>query len=80
MSIRELRVPVEVIIAALCENQPPVVKLKLPPDARVTDVALDHHGKGDHRGEAPTVVLQISSGEFSPEDASRPILPMSFRR
>jgi len=75
MPTRELRVPVEVIIAALCSNQPPVVRLNLPPDAQVTDVALDHGPTATHRDRPPTIVLQVTSGEFNPEDDGRPLLP-----
>lgn len=80
MIIRELRVPAEVIMAALCSGQPPVVKLDLPPDAQVSDIALDHGHTATHRDRPPTIVLQITSSEFSPEDAGRPLLPMSFTR
>jgi hypothetical protein len=75
--IRELRITADALLEVLsvAKGEPP-----LPGDARVTDVALDHHHKDSHRGEPPTIVLQVSSNEFGPENAGRPLLPMSFRR
>lgn len=79
MSVRELRVSPEVL-ALMGSGKFEVTANPLPADAEVTDVALDHHGQGDHCGTAPTIVLQITSDEFTPEEAGRPLLPMTFRR
>lgn len=74
MSIRELRINPTVVLVALT-NQALITELKLPPDARITDVALEHGHTATHRDRPPIIVLQIESSEFSPEDASRPLLP-----
>lgn len=77
MAIRELRIEPAFLLLMLQAVQ---AKPPLPGESRVTDVALDHHGQGDHRGTPPVIVLQIESGEFDPSDAGRPLLPMSFTR
>jgi hypothetical protein len=77
MAIREMRIEPDalLLIFQAARGEP-----SLPRESRVTDVALDHHGQGDHRGRPPTIVLQIESGDFDPSDAGRPLLPMSFTR
>jgi len=77
MAICELRIVPDawLLILEAAKGEP-----ALPKDAHVTDVALDHGHTATHRDRPPTIVLQITSSEFNPEDDGRPLLPMSFRR
>ena len=77
MAIRELRIDPDCVLLLLiaANGTPP-----LPSDAKVTDVALDHGHTATHRDRPPTMVLQISSGEFGPQESSGPLPPMSFKR
>jgi hypothetical protein len=72
MPIRELRINPTVVLVALT-NQALITELKLPPDAHVTDVALEHGHTATHRDRPPIIILQIESSEFRPEDAGRPL-------
>jgi hypothetical protein len=78
MAIRELRIDPSLLLELL--KQTPMAPAALPLTTRITDVALDHGHTATHRDRPPVIVLQIESGEFSPEDAGRPLLPMSFKR
>jgi hypothetical protein len=77
MTIRELRITPELLLALIgaAKSEP-----RLPHDSHVTDVALDHGHTPTHRDRPPVIVLQIQSGEFSPEDDGRPLLPGPFKR
>jgi hypothetical protein len=76
MAIRELRIEpgAWLLILQAAKGEP-----ALPKDAHITDVALDHGHTATHRDRPPVIVLQIESGEFSPE---LPVQygPMSFKR
>lgn len=78
MAIREIRINPQHLAELL--KVAPMAPQALPKDAQVTDVALDHGHTGTHRGAPPVIVLQVNSSEFTPEDAGRPLLPMSFTR
>ncbi len=78
MAIRELRIEPDafLLILAIAKGSP-----ALPPDAKVTDIALEHGHTATHRDRPPTMVLQISSSEFDgPEGSIEPLPLMHFKR
>jgi hypothetical protein len=77
MTIRKLRITPEALLAIIESAKD---ETALPSTTRITDVALEHGHTATHRDRPPTIVLQIQSREFRPEDAGRPLELMSFKR